>query len=82
MTLSEDLALEVASRSKEIEEQRRFTSLVIDSLPVGLYVIDRHYRIQVWNRKRETGTQGLLRADVVGRPVFNRVTTLKDSWGK
>jgi two-component system, NtrC family, sensor kinase len=74
MTLSEDLALEVASRSREIEEQRRFTGLVIDSLPLGLYVIDRDYRIQVWNRKRETGTQGLRRADVVGRPVFEVLT--------
>ena len=74
MTLSEDLALEVASRSREIEEQRRFTGLVIDSLPVGLYVIDRDYRIQFWNRKRETGTQGLRRADVVGRPVFEVLT--------
>ncbi|HEU5219061.1 MAG TPA: ATP-binding protein [Gemmatimonadales bacterium] len=74
MTLSEDLALEVASRSREIEEQRRFTGLVIDSLPVGLYVIDRDYRIKVWNRKRETGTQGLRRADVVGRPVFDVLT--------
>lgn len=74
MTLSEDLALEVASRSREIEEQRRFTSLIIDSLPVGLYVIDRDYRIQVWNRKRETGTQGLRRGDVMGRPVFEVLT--------
>jgi two-component system NtrC family sensor kinase len=74
MTLSEDLALEVASRSREIEEQRRFTGLVIDSLPVGIYVIDRDYRIKVWNRKRETGTQGLRRADVVGRPVFEVLT--------
>ncbi|MGH7561722.1 MAG: two-component system sensor histidine kinase NtrB [Gemmatimonadales bacterium] len=74
MTLSEDLALEVASRSREIEEQRRFTSIIIDSLPVGLYVIDRDYRIQIWNRKRETGTQGLRRSDVVGRPVFEVLT--------
>src|SRR5258707_713419 len=74
MTLSEDLALEVASRSREIEEQRRFTSLIIDSLPVGLYVVDRDYRIQVWNRKRETGTQGLRRTDVVGRPIFEVLT--------
>ena len=74
MTLAEDLALEVASRSREISEQRRFTSLVIDSLPVGLYVIDRDYRIQLWNRKRETGTQGLRRDDVVGRPVFDVLT--------
>ncbi|MBL8985713.1 MAG: PAS domain-containing protein [Gemmatimonadetes bacterium] len=74
MTLAEDLALEVASRSREITEQRRFTGLVIDSLPVGLYVIDRAYRIQFWNRKRETGTQGLRRDDVVGRPVFQVLT--------
>src|ERR1044071_4830193 len=74
MTLSEDLAHEVASRSREIEEQRRFTSLIIDCLPVGLYVIDRDYRIQVWNRKRETGTQGLRRTDVVGRPIFEVLT--------
>ena len=74
MMLAEDLALEVASRSREISEQRRFTGLVIDSLPVGLYVIDRAYRIQFWNRKRETGTQGLKRDEVVGRPVFDVLT--------
>ncbi|HEY9384684.1 MAG TPA: ATP-binding protein [Gemmatimonadales bacterium] len=74
MILSEDLAAEVASRSREIEEQRRFTSLIIDSLPVGLYVIDRDYRIQVWNRKRETGTQGLRRSEVMGRKVFEVLT--------
>lgn len=72
--LSEDLAYEVAVRAREVEHQRRFTSLVIDSLPIGLYVVDRDYRIQVWNRKRETGTQGLLRGDVVGREVFDVLT--------
>jgi two-component system NtrC family sensor kinase len=74
LTRSQDLALEVASRAREIEEQRRFTGLIIDSLPVGLYVIDREYRIQVWNRKRELGTQGLRRSDVMGRPVFDVLT--------
>jgi len=68
--LSEDLAGEVALRTREIEAQRRFTAKIIDSLPVGLYVIDRAYRIQAWNRKRETGTQGMARDDVIGRPVF------------
>jgi two-component system NtrC family sensor kinase len=72
--LSEDLAYEVALRSKEIEEQRRFITLVIDCLPVGLYVVDREYRIQIWNRKRETGTQGLRKDEVVGRPVFEVLT--------
>ena len=69
--LSQDLASEVARRSREIEEQRRFTAKVIDSLPVGLYVIDRHYRVQAWNRKRETGTQGIPREQAIGRPIFD-----------
>ncbi len=72
--LSADLAYEVASQSREIDEQRRFTSFVIDSLPVGLYVVDREYRIQIWNRKRETGTQGIRRADVMGRAIFDVLT--------
>jgi two-component system NtrC family sensor kinase len=72
--LSTDQAHEVAIQSREIDEQRRFISLVIDSLPVGLYVVDREYRIQIWNRKRETGTQGVRRTDVIGRPVFDVLT--------
>lgn len=69
--LSEDLASEVAVRTREVEAQRRFTAKIIDSLPVGLYVIDREYRIQAWNRKRELGTQGVEREEVLGRPVFD-----------
>jgi two-component system NtrC family sensor kinase len=68
---SEHLAYEVAVRTRQVEEQRRFTSLIIDSLPIGLYVVDREYRIQIWNRKRETGTQGVRRDQVVGRLVFD-----------
>jgi two-component system NtrC family sensor kinase len=45
--------------------------LTIDSLPVGLYVVDRDYRVVLWNRKRETGTQGLRRGDVLGRRVLD-----------
>jgi two-component system NtrC family sensor kinase len=71
LLLSEDLASEVAARARELQVQRRFTGLVIDSLPVGLYVVDRDYRIQVWNRKRETGTQGIQREQAVGRLVFD-----------
>ena len=74
LELSQDLASEVARRSREIEDQRQFVSLVVDCLPVGLYVVDRDYRIQIWNRKRETGTQGLKRDDVVGRQVFDVLT--------
>jgi len=72
--LTEDLALEVAARSREIEAQRLFTALVIDSLPVGLYVVDRELRIQMWNRSRELGARGIPRRDVVGRSIFEVLT--------
>jgi two-component system NtrC family sensor kinase len=74
LALSADFAIEVAAQSREIEEQRRFTGLIIDSLPVGLYVVDREYRIQIWNRQREIGAPGLRRDEVVGRQVFEVLT--------
>jgi PAS domain S-box-containing protein len=64
------LESELVERTMEIEEQRRFTAKIIDSLPVGLYVIDREYRIQAWNRKRETGMQGVSRDEALGRTIF------------
>ncbi|MDP3911904.1 MAG: ATP-binding protein [Gemmatimonadales bacterium] len=68
--LSQDLASEVALRTRELEAQRNFAARIIDSLPVGLYVIDRRYRIRAWNRKREAGTQGVSREEALGREVF------------
>lgn len=67
---SHRLAVEVATRTRQIEEQRRFTQRIIDSLPVGLYVVDREYRVQAWNRKRETGMQGVSREEAIGRTIF------------
>ncbi|GAC1517219.1 MAG: hypothetical protein NVS1B4_16600 [Gemmatimonadaceae bacterium] len=64
------LKSEVQLRTRQIDEQRRFTEKIIDSLPVGLYVIDREYRIQAWNRKRETGMQGVSREEALGRTIF------------
>ena len=68
--LSQDLASEVALRTRELESQHNLAARIIDSLPVGLYVIDREYRIRAWNRKREAGTQGVSREDALGREVF------------
>jgi two-component system NtrC family sensor kinase len=65
-----DLERELTDRVRELAEQRAFIECIIDSLPLGLYVIDRHYRIQAWNHKRETGLQGVARADAVGRSIF------------
>jgi two-component system NtrC family sensor kinase len=64
------LESEVAARTREIDAQRRFTEKIIDSLPVGLYVIDRSYRIQAWNRKREIGLQGVSREEAIGQTIF------------
>ncbi len=52
------------------EEHRKFTEAVLDALPVSIYVIDRDYRIVSWNRHREIGNQGMPRATVIGRNVF------------
>ena len=67
---SRQLEVEVAARTAEIERGRRFTEKIIDSLPLGLYVIDRQYRIQSWNRKRETGMQGVSREEAIGKTIF------------
>jgi two-component system, NtrC family, sensor kinase len=64
------LEVEVETRTRQIDEERRFTDKIIDSLPVGLYVIDREYRVQAWNRKRETGMQGVSREQALGRTIF------------
>jgi two-component system, NtrC family, sensor kinase len=65
-----ELEAEVARRARETEEERRFTEKIIDSLPVGLYVVDAEFRIRAWNRKRETGTQGVSREEAIGRTIF------------
>jgi two-component system, NtrC family, sensor kinase len=61
---------EVLERAAQIEKQRRFMAEVIDCLPVGLYVIDREFRIRAWNHKRETGALGVSRGEALGRPIF------------
>jgi two-component system, NtrC family, sensor kinase len=68
--LSQDLASEVALSAREAEAQRNFVARIIDSLPVGLYVIDRDYMIRAWNRQREAGTLGVARGEAVGREIF------------
>ena len=72
--MAEAQAGERAERAEATDAERRFTELIIDLLPVGLYAVDREYRITVWNRNREMGTQGLRRTEVVGRTVFEVLT--------
>lgn len=64
------LRSEVEERTAQVEQHRRLMAQIVDTLPLGLYVIDRDYRIQAWNRKRETGTLGVAREEAVGRSIF------------
>ena len=67
---SRRLESDLQARMRETEEQKRFTERIVDLLPLGLYVIDRDYRITVWNHSRETGMQGVARDEALGRPLF------------
>jgi len=67
----EDLQRELTARVQEVAHQRAFMECVVDSLPDGLHVVDRDYRIHAWNHKRETGLQGVARTDAIGRTIFD-----------
>lgn len=43
---------------------------VLDALPLGVYVVDREYRIVALNQARESGSQGIPRAEAIGRNIF------------
>ena len=60
----------MVDRTRQIDEQRRFIERIVDSLPVGLYVVDREYRVRAWNRTRENGLQGVQRDEALGRRIF------------
>src|SRR5829696_3098110 len=68
------LAREVEKRTAETEAQKRFIEAIVDSLPLSLYAIDRHYRVVAWNRNRELGELGIPRGSVLGKNVFNVLT--------
>lgn len=54
----------------DLKSAQQLMGHIVDALPVGLYVVDKDYQIVAWNRKRETGTQGVAREDAIGRSVF------------
>ncbi len=62
---------EVERRTVDAAAHRELVERVVDALPVGLYVIDREYRVQLWNHKRETDTTGVSRDEALGRPIFD-----------
>jgi PAS domain S-box-containing protein len=57
-------------RLNELERQKIFIEKIIDSLPLGLYVIDRDFTIVAWNSQRESGEFGIQREKAIGKNVF------------
>ncbi|MDQ2767930.1 MAG: PAS domain-containing protein, partial [Gemmatimonadota bacterium] len=68
--LTDRTTLDAAERTRGKAIESQFTQQVLDSLPLGLHVVDRDYRIRAWNRKRETGLQGVSRDAALGRSIF------------
>jgi two-component system, NtrC family, sensor kinase len=62
------LAVQVADSARDLDHE--LTQRVLDSLPLGMHVVDRDYRIRAWNRTRENGLQGVQRNEALGRSIF------------
>ena len=61
------------------ERDHGFTQRVLDSLPLGMHVVDRDYRIRAWNRTRENGLQGVQRNEALGRSIFEVLNRQSES---
>jgi two-component system, NtrC family, sensor kinase len=61
------------------ERDHAFTQRVLDSLPLGMHVVDRDFRICAWNRTRENGLQGVQRDEALGRSIFEVLNRQSES---
>ena len=50
-TYSEQLEAMVAARTREVDEQKRFVEVVLEALPLGLFVLDGEFRVVSANRE-------------------------------
>ncbi|MFQ5848769.1 MAG: PAS domain-containing protein, partial [Candidatus Methylomirabilales bacterium] len=57
--------------------EQALTQNILDSLPLGLYVINRSFTIVAWNRTRETAPWGMKREEVIGRNLFQVLPSLR-----
>jgi two-component system, NtrC family, sensor kinase len=62
---------------RSLRRERALTQNILDSLPLGLYVIDRNFTIVAWNRTRETAPWGMKREEVIGRNLFHVLPLLR-----
>ncbi len=64
----------VADRADEIERGRRFMETILDSLPVGLFVVDRALRVQSWNGLGAIGLAEVTREAALGQEIGSLVS--------
>jgi len=57
--------------SDQLARQQALLEGIVNSLPVGLHVVDRDYNIVAWNRNREDGVYGIKRQDALGKSIFD-----------
>ena len=67
---SERLESMVADRTRELDEQKRFVEVVLETLPLGLYVLDRDLAVVSANPE---GARALSEAAVTRRPFLDLV---------
>jgi len=68
---SEKLQTMVEQRTHELQNQKKFMECIVDSLPIGIYVLDKDFTVVTWNKKRETGILGISRDQVIGKRIFS-----------
>ena len=59
----------VADRTEEVERGRRFMETILDSLPVGLFVVDGDLRVQSWNGLGAIGLAEVTRDGALGQEI-------------
>jgi two-component system NtrC family sensor kinase len=69
-TYSERLEAMVSERTRELDEQKRFVEVVLQTLPLGLYVLDRDLAVVSANREADSVLPG---APVAGAPFLDLV---------
>ncbi len=73
-TYSERLEAMVVERTRELDEQKRFVEVVLETLPLGLYVLDRDLTVVSANREGATVLTG---EPATGADFLDRVPPAK-----
>ena len=61
----------VVDTDDRLAHQQALLEGIVDSLPVGLHVVNRNYDIVAWNRNREDNIYGIKRIDAIGKSIFD-----------